>query len=344
MTSTSSCSSISRPMIDGFGRKVSYLRLSVTDRCDLRCNYCMSERMVFLPKSELLTLEELEQVAVAFIERGIKKIRVTGGEPLVRRDVRTLIHRLGKRIGNGLEELTLTTNATRLSEFAKYLVEAGVKRINVSLDTLNRDKFREITGRDRLEQVLEGIEAALAFGIRIRINTVALKNYNAEEIPQIISWAHQRGMDCSLIEIMPLGETGYDRFDQFLPLSIVREELESRWTLVEQPRSDAHAGPAQFFQVKETGGRLGFITPLTNNFCASCNRMRVTCTGRIYMCLGQSNFVDLREILRSGPDAMSQLAIALDNALLTKPEKHDFEITEPSMEPALARHMSMTGG
>ena len=343
MTSTS-CRTISRPMIDGFGRKVSYLRLSVTDRCDLRCNYCMSERMVFLPKSELLTLEELEQIAVAFIDRGIKKIRVTGGEPLVRRDVRTLIQRLGTRIGYGLDELTLTTNATRLSEFAAYLVEAGVKRINVSLDTLNRDKFHEITGRDRLDQVLQGIETALSLGLRIRINTVALKNHNSEEIPQIVSWAHQRGMDCSLIEIMPLGETGYDRFDQFLPLSAVREELESRWTLLEQPRTDANAGPAQFFHVNETGGRLGFITPLTNNFCASCNRMRVTCTGRIYMCLGQSNFVDLREILRSGPYAMSKLAEALDKALRTKPEKHDFEITEPAMEPALARHMSVTGG
>lgn len=343
MTSTS-CQKVARPLIDGYGRKVSYLRLSVTDRCDLRCNYCMSERMVFLPKSDLLTLEELEQVAVAFIERGVKKIRVTGGEPLVRRDVRSLIERLGTRLGHGLDELTLTTNATRLSEFATSLVEAGVRRINVSLDTLCSNKFREITGRDRLGDVLDGIDTALSLGIKIRINTVALKNHNAEEIPEIIAWSHQKGMDCSLIEIMPLGETGYDRFDQFLPLSDVREHLESHWTLIEQPRTDANAGPAQFFHVNETGGRLGFITPLTNNFCASCNRMRVTCTGRIYMCLGQSNFVDLREILRSGAEAMDRLTAALDKALLTKPEKHDFEITEPAMEPALARHMSMTGG
>lgn len=343
MTSTS-CQKIVRPMIDGFGRKVSYLRLSVTDRCDLRCNYCMSERMVFLPKNELLTLEELEQVAIAFINRGVKKIRVTGGEPLVRRDVRTLIERLGTRLGHGLDELTLTTNATRLSEFAPSLVEAGIRRINVSLDTLSHEKFREITGRDRLDEVLNGIATALSLGIKIRINTVALKNHNAEEIPEIISWSHQRGMDCSLIEIMPLGDTGYDRFDQFLPLFEVRDQLESQWSLTELPRTDANAGPAQFFHVRETGGKLGFITPLTNNFCASCNRMRVTCTGRIYMCLGQSNFVDLREILRSGPNAMSNLADALDKALLTKPEKHEFEITEPAMEPALARHMSMTGG
>lgn len=341
---SNSCQKMARPMIDGFGRKVSYLRLSVTDRCDLRCNYCMSERMVFLPKSDLLSLEELEQVAIAFIDRGVKKIRITGGEPLVRRDVRTLIERLGTQLGQGLDELTLTTNATRLSEFAPSLVDSGVKRINVSLDTLDGEKFKEITGRDRLNEVINGINTALTCGLKIRINTVALKNHNADEIPDIIAWSHQQGMDCSLIEIMPLGETGYDRFDQFLSLSQVRDELETRWTLTELPRKDVNAGPAQFFRVNETGGRLGFITPLTNNFCASCNRMRVTCTGRIYMCLGQSNFVDLREIMRSGPDAISRLSDALDRALLTKPEKHDFDISEPAMEPALARHMSMTGG
>ena len=332
------------PLQDSFGRKVTYLRISVTDRCDLRCTYCMAESMTFLPKKDLLSLEELETVAGAFIRRGVRKIRITGGEPLVRKDIQLLFDRLGTHLGNGLDELTLTTNATQLARHADKLARAGVRRVNVSLDTLQPDRFAEITRRDQLGQVLEGIAAAKAAGLKVKINTVALKHQNADELPDIISWAHAEGHDVTLIEVMPMGETEEDRFDQYLPLDAVRQDLESRWTLDAETGRAPHAGPSSYVRVRETGGRLGFITPLTQNFCAGCNRVRITCTGRIYMCLGQNNFVDLRAALRESTDPGRALDDALDKALLAKPERHDFSIREPGQEPALARHMSVTGG
>ena len=333
-----------RPLQDRFGRKVTYLRLSVTDRCDLRCTYCMAESMTFLPRRELLTLEELEQVARAFIRRGVRKIRITGGEPLVRKGVMSLFERLGAELGNGLEELTLTTNATRLSHHADDLARAGVKRVNVSLDTLNPVRFREISRRDQLGEVLEGIEAAKRAGLEVKINTVALRHQNAEEIPQIIEWAHHNGHGISLIEVMPLGETGEDRFDQYMPLTDVRADLERRWTLETEDRRDPLSGPSAYYRVRETGGRVGFITPLTNNFCAGCNRVRVTCTGRIYMCLGQAGYIDLRDALRGDEAPEAALDKALDAALFAKPERHDFAIESPGQEPVIERHMSVTGG
>jgi len=332
------------PLIDSFGRAVTYLRLSVTDRCDLRCTYCMSERMTFLPKSDLLTLEELERVSKIFIQRGVRKIRVTGGEPLVRKGIPELFEKLAPHIGDGLDELTITTNATRLKEFTPQLVRAGVKRINVSLDTLDPARFFEITRRGSLNQVLEGMDVALDAGLKIKLNTVALKHQNADEIPSIMSWAHRKGMDMTLIEVMPLGETGDDRFDQYIPLPMIRDTLAKTYTLEDETALIANSGPSRYVRVKETGGRLGFITPLTNNFCAGCNRVRVTCTGRIYMCLGQDDHVDLRTILRAHPNDDAPLHAALDLALGRKPEKHDFAITASGQAPALARHMSTTGG
>ncbi|MEM7005317.1 MAG: GTP 3',8-cyclase MoaA [Pseudomonadota bacterium] len=330
------------PLIDSFGRQITYLRLSVTDRCDLRCSYCMAERMTFLPKKDLLTLEELETIAAAFIARGVTKIRITGGEPLVRRDILQLIERLGARLGHDLEELTLTTNATMLSYMAETLARAGVKRLNISLDTLDEQKFEEITRRGRLPQVLAGIDAAQMAGLKVKLNTVALKHQNLDEIPTMVEWAHARGMEMTLIEVMPLGDTGKDRVDQYVPLSTVRERLEQHWTLTDLPRTDANGGPSTYVRIKETGGRLGFITPLTQNFCAGCNRVRVTCTGRIYMCLGQDDHIDLRNILREqGPEALDD---AVDRALFSKPEKHEFRIDDRGADPALSRHMSMTGG
>ncbi len=332
------------PLIDRFGRTVTYLRLSVTDRCDLRCTYCMAERMTFLPKSDLLTLEELERVAHAFIRRGVRKIRVTGGEPLVRRGIPDLFETLGTYLGNGLEELTLTTNATQLKTFTPQLLRAGVKRINVSLDTLDPARFFEITRRGSLAQVLEGIETARAAGLKLKINTVALKDQNTDELPDMIEWAHSKGMDMTLIEVMPLGETGGDRFDQYIPLTMVRDRLAETYTLADIVSTEPDRGPSRYVRISETGGKLGFITPLTNNFCAGCNRVRVTCTGRIYMCLGQDDHIDLRSILRAHPNDDAPLHAALDRALGAKPEKHDFAIRRPGEAPALARHMSLTGG
>jgi len=330
-----------RPLIDSFARQISYVRLSVTDRCDLRCAYCMPERMQFLPKSEVLSLEELHLLALAFIARGVRKIRLTGGEPLVRRDVMTLVERLGREIGGGLDELTLTTNATQLDQHAQRLADAGVRRINISLDTLRPDLFAKLTRRDALAQVLAGIDAADRAGLKVKLNTVALKGLNEDELPSLISWAHGRGFDLTLIEVMPLGEVDEDRFDHYLPLTAVRDALEQRWTLRESPHTSG--GPARYFDVEQTGGRLGFITPLTNNFCAGCNRVRVTATGQIYMCLGQNDSVDLRAALR-GADSEAALDAALDRAIRRKPERHDFHIDAPGSAPALARHMSMTGG
>ena len=331
-------------LVDRFGRQITYLRLSVTDRCDLRCTYCMAERMKFLPRSDLLTLEELDLVTTTFIQRGVRKVRLTGGEPLVRKDVVSLVEQIGRHLGNGLDELTLTTNATLLSGHASALYAAGVRRVNISLDSIDPAKFTAITRRGDLAKVMAGIEAALSVGLKVKINTVALKHQNADELPAIIGWAHGLGMDITLIEVMPLGETGEDRIDQYIPLAMVRDQLEQRWTLTDQPNSDTTAGPSRYVQIAETGGRLGFITPLTSNFCAGCNRMRVTCTGRIYMCLGQDDHVDLRALIRDHPNDATALNKALDRALFAKPEKHDFAINRPGEAPALTRHMSVTGG
>ena len=331
-------------MIDSYGRKVSYLRMSVTDRCDLRCSYCMAERMKFLPKQELLSLEELEAVAWAFVERGVRKIRITGGEPLVRKDIGLLFERLGAMLGNGLDELTLTTNATLLDKFADHLFACGVRRVNISLDTIDPERFREITRLGNLDQVLRGIAAAKKAGLKVKINAVALKHQNVDGLPDMIEWAHGEGHDVTLIEVMPLGETGEDRFDQYIPLPELRDRYTSRWTMEDIPVTDINAGPSRYVRIKETGGKLGFITPLTNNFCAGCNRMRVTCTGRIYMCLGQEDNVDLRAALRESESPEHALSDALDRALLKKPEKHDFEIKSSGKSSALSRHMSVTGG
>ncbi len=328
-------------MLDGFGRRVSYLRLSVTDRCDLRCSYCMPERMRFLPRSEVLSLEELHRLALGFIARGVSKIRVTGGEPLVRRDIVDLFRALGRELGKGLEELTLTTNATQLADHADDLAAAGVRRVNVSLDTRNRRRFEELSRRDMLPQVLDGIAAAKAAGLKVKINTVALKGINQGEIADLIAWAHGEGFDLTLIEVMPLGDVGHDRVDHFLPLTHVRDDLARRWTLT--PLSDSTGGPARYCRVEETGGRLGKITPLTNNFCDGCNRLRVTATGQLYPCLGGAERVDLRAALRSEePDA--SLQHALDEAMRIKPERHHFDISHRGAEPAQPRHMSVTGG
>ncbi|MGB5947780.1 MAG: GTP 3',8-cyclase MoaA [Parvibaculum sp.] len=329
-------------MIDPFGRAVTYLRVSVTDRCDFRCTYCMSEHMTFLPKRDLLTLEELDRVCSAFIRKGVRKLRLTGGEPLVRRDMMTLVRSLGRHLATGaLDELTLTTNGSQLARFAGDLAAAGVRRINVSLDTLDADRFARITRWGRLEQVLEGIEAATRAGLKVKINTVALRNENEAEIPSLIEWAHARGHDITLIETMPLGDIDEDRTDQYLPLSLVRSRLEERWALENLP--DRTGGPARYVRIRETGGRLGFITPLTHNFCESCNRVRLTCTGTLYMCLGQADAADLRAPVRASADD-ALLDAAIDEAISRKPKGHDFVIDRQHKRPALRRHMSVTGG
>jgi len=330
------------PLVDRFARRITYLRLSLTDRCDLRCAYCMPERMTFLPRAEVLSLEELHEVALAFIARGVRKIRLTGGEPLVRRDMMQLVRALGRKIDDGsLDELTLTTNGTRLAEFADDLAAAGVKRINVSLDTLDRAKFAELTRRDSLLQVFEGIAAAKAAGIVIKLNAVALKGINEHELPDLIAWAHGEGHSVTLIEVMPLGEVEGDRYDHYLPLDAVRRDLEARWTLT--ANDTRSGGPARYVDIAETGGRLGFITPLTGNFCEGCNRVRVTATGQLFMCLGGEGKVDLRAALRSD-DPAAGMADAFARAMGEKPEKHNFVIDRAGAAPALARHMSMTGG
>ena len=332
--------SCSQPLVDAFQRRISYLRLSVTDRCDLRCTYCMPEAMTFLPKKDVLSLEELHKLGLAFIERGITKIRLTGGEPLVRRDVMQLVRALGRKLGDGLDELTLTTNGTRLADFARDLADAGVRRVNVSIDTLDPVLFERLSRRDRLNDVKRGIAAAKAAGLRVKLNTVALKGLNEAEIPALVEWAHGQGHDVTLIEVMPLGEVDGERVDHYLPLPAVRDRLEERWTLTDNDH--ASGGPARYVDIAETGGRLGFITPLTNNFCAGCNRIRVTATGQLYACLGGAEQVDLRAALRSDqPD--SKLAEALDEAMRIKPERHHFRI-EKGAAPTQPRHMSMTGG
>jgi len=329
-------------LIDPFGRHIEYLRISVTDRCDFRCLYCMAEDMEFLPKREILSLEELRRLCRAFIRRGVRKIRITGGEPLVRRDIMWLFNALGTEIDAGtLDELTLTTNGSQLDRFAHDLKSAGVRRINVSLDSLDPDRFRALTRRGDLATVLKGLDAADQAGLKVKINMVALKGGNEDEIDRMISWCGTRGYDLTLIETMPLGEVDVSRHAQFLPLSAVREDLEQRWTFDE---SDYRTGgPSRYVRVQETGQRLGFITPLTNNFCAGCNRVRVTCTGRIYMCLGQDDHVDLRAPLRqSGADDL--LDAAIDRAIGRKPEAHDFDIAPDRDGPSVSRFMSTTGG
>ncbi|MGD0191389.1 MAG: GTP 3',8-cyclase MoaA [Rhizomicrobium sp.] len=328
-------------MIDPFGRHISYLRVSVTDRCDFRCVYCMSEHMSFLPKAEVLTLEELERLCAAFIRKGVGRIRITGGEPLVRRGVMSLIEGLGSRIGAGLQELTLTTNGSQLTRFAGALYDAGVRRINVSLDTLDAERFRAITRWGELSKVMAGIDAAQAAGLAVKINTVALKGVNEDEIATMLEWAHGRGMDYTLIETMPMGEIDGDRIAQYLPLSMVRSRLEQSYTLDDCDYRTG--GPARYVRVAETGGRLGFITPLSHNFCESCNRVRLTCTGTLYMCLGQSDDADLRTPLRASSDD-TQLDAAIDAAIARKPKGHDFIIDRRHARPAVARHMSLTGG
>ena len=329
------------PLVDAFQRRITYLRLSVTDRCDLRCSYCMPERMTFLPKREVLSLEELYDLATGFIARGVTKIRITGGEPLVRRDIIDLFTALGRRLGHDLTELTLTTNGTQLASHAEALARAGVRRVNVSLDTLDRARFAELTRRDSLPQVLEGIAAAKAAGLKVKLNAVALKGMNEDELPDLIAWGHSQGHDVTLIEVMPLGDVEEERLDQYLPLDTVRARLEACWALT--PSSYKTGGPSHYVDIAETGGRLGFITPHTNNFCAGCNRLRVTATGQLFPCLGGGEQVDLRGALRSD-DPQANLAAALDEALRIKPEKHHFRMDARGATPATTRHMSMTGG
>ncbi len=328
-------------LVDPFARAITYLRVSVTDRCDFRCVYCMAEDMTFLPKQDLLTLEELERLCGAFIAKGVRKLRLTGGEPLVRRNVMHLVRALGRHLETGaLEELTLTTNGSQLAKYAQELKDAGVRRINVSLDTLDADKFAEITRWGRIGQVMEGLDAADKAGLKVKINAVALKDVNEHEIPQMLEWANGRGYDFTLIETMPLGEINEDRTDQYLPLSQVRESLEQRYTLKDIPYKTG--GPARYVEVRETGGRLGFITPMTHNFCESCNRVRLTCTGTLYMCLGQEDAADLRTVLRAS-ESDEELYKAIEAAIARKPKGHDFVIGR-NAAPAVARHMSLTGG
>jgi cyclic pyranopterin phosphate synthase len=328
------------PLIDPFGRAITYLRVSVTDRCDLRCVYCMAEDMTFLPKADILSLEELDRLCGAFIGLGTRKIRLTGGEPLVRRDVMTLVRSLGARLGGGLEELTLTTNGSQLARFAQELREAGVRRVNVSLDTLLPERFAAITRWGKLDKTLAGIFAARDAGLAVKINAVALRGVNEDEFDTMLAWCGEHGFDLCLIETMPMGDIGGDRTDQYLPLSLVRQRLRLNWTLEESAYRTG--GPARYYTVAETGRRIGFITPLTHNFCESCNRVRLTCTGTLYMCLGQDDQADLRRVLRAGADDAA-LASAVRAAIARKPRGHDFVIDRHA-RPAVARHMSVTGG
>ncbi|GAA0534444.1 cyclic pyranopterin phosphate synthase [Rhizomicrobium palustre] len=328
-------------MIDPFGRKITYLRVSVTDRCDFRCVYCMGENPVFLPKREILTLEEIERLCTAFIRKGVERIRITGGEPLVRRGVLGLFEKLGQNIGAGLKELTLTTNGSQLAGMARGLAAAGVERINVSLDSLDPDRFRAITRWGDLAQVLGGIEAAQDAGLSIKLNTVVLKGVNDHELSQMITWAHERGMDITLIETMPMGGVAEDRTSQYVPLSLVRAALSQEFTLLDSTHRTG--GPARYVTVGETGGRLGFITPMTHNFCESCNRVRLTATGQLYLCLGQEDAADLRSPLRATEDD-GMLGAAIDEAITRKPKGHDFVIDRRHRSPAVSRPMSLTGG
>jgi len=329
-----------QPMIDPFGRRITYLRVSVTDRCDFRCVYCMAESMTFLPRKDLLTLEEIDRLTSAFIAKGVRKVRLTGGEPLVRKNVMWLITSLSRHLGTGLDELTLTTNGSQLARHAAALSDCGIARINVSLDTLDPHRFRAITRWGDFAQVMAGIDAADRAGIKIKINTVALRGVNEDEIEELLRWAHARGFDLTLIETMPMGEIGSDRTEQYLPLSLVRARLQDHFTFEDVPYRSG--GPARYVQVAETGGRLGFITPLTHNFCEACNRVRVTCTGTLYMCLGQEDSADLRAPLRAS-ESDHLLRAAVDAAIAAKPKGHNFVINRGG-RPAVSRTMSATGG
>ena len=330
------------PLVDPFGRAITYLRVSVTDRCDFRCVYCMSEDMAFLPKRDLLSLEELDRLCTAFITRGTRKLRITGGEPLMRRDVMHLFQNLSRHIKSGaLEELTLTTNGSQLSKYATQLVDCGVRRINVSVDTLKHDKFRAVTRIGDLDVVLAGIDAARKAGLAVKLNAVALRGVNDDEVHDLVTYAHDRGMDITFIEVMPMGEIDGQRIDQYWPLNQVREKLSERFTL--EPLDYRTGGPARYFRATETGGKIGFITPLTHNFCESCNRVRVTCTGTLFMCLGQEDAVDLRAPLRAS-ESDEALHAAIEGAIARKPKGHDFIIDRTTRAPAVSRHMSMTGG
>jgi cyclic pyranopterin phosphate synthase len=329
-------------MTDPFGRTISYLRVSVTDRCDLRCFYCMSEDMTFLPKADLLTLEELDRLCSAFIAKGVRKLRLTGGEPLVRRNVMSLVRSLSRHLATGaLGELTLTTNGSQLARFAEELKDCGVRRINISLDTLDPAKFRAITRWGDLDKVLAGIEAARAAGLAVKINAVALKGLNEDEIPSLMEWAHGLGMALTLIEVMPMGEIGAGRIDQYVPLSLVRGRLSKQYTLTDL--DETTGGPARYVRVEETGGKIGFITPMTHNFCEACNRVRITCTGTLHTCLGHEDASDLRKPLRASADD-ALLAAAIDRAIGSKPKGHDFIIDRRHNRPSVSRHMSVTGG
>jgi len=331
-----------RALVDPFQRAITYLRVSVTDRCDFRCVYCMSEHMTFLPKADLLSLEELDRLCSAFIAKGVTKLRLTGGEPLVRRGIMTLVSSLSRHLKSGaLSELTLTTNGSQLEKYAAELKGHGVERINVSIDTLNPDTFRAITRWGNLDKVIAGIDAAQAAGLKVKINAVALKGVNEDEIADLVAWSHGRGMDITLIEVMPLGDIEESRLDQYLPLSLVRSRLSERFTL--EDIDYRTGGPARYTRVKETGGRLGFITPMTHNFCESCNRVRITCTGTLFMCLGQEDAADLRTPLRAS-ESDDLLYTAIDEAITRKPKGHDFVIDRRQHRPAVSRHMSVTGG
>jgi cyclic pyranopterin phosphate synthase len=340
---TASSAPEGRGLIDPFGRLISYVRVSVTDRCDLRCTYCMQERQTFLPRADLLTLEELDRVCSTFVRLGTRRLRLTGGEPLVRKGFTDLVRGLSRHLRSGaLDELTLTTNGTRLAEHAQELARAGVRRVNVSLDTLDADKFRRITRGGDLGKVLAGLEAARSAGLKVKINTVALKGDNAGELVDMVRWAHELGMDMTLIETMPLGEIEQDRTEQYLSLAQVRADLEQFWTLT--PMAKRTGGPARYVRVEETGGTLGLITPMSHTFCEACNRVRVTCTGELFLCLGQDDKADLRGVLRDHPDDSAAVEEAIRAAIALKPKGHDFRIDRPGAAPAVARPMSMTGG
>ena len=334
---------VSPALIDPFGRKIDYVRVSVTDRCDLRCTYCMAERQTFLPRAELLTIEELDRLCTSFVDLGTTRLRLTGGEPLIRKGFMDLVAGLSRHLKSGrLRELTLTTNGTQLERYAEALARYGVRRVNVSIDTLDPDAYRRITRGGDLAGVLRGLDAAQAAGIEIKINAVALKNDNADDLKDMIAWAHGRGMGITLIETMPLGEIEADRTDQYLPLSTVRAGLEQDWTLT--PLTKRTGGPARYFKVEETGGQLGLITPMTHTFCEACNRVRVTCTGTLFLCLGQEDHADLREVLRTSPNDDAPLHDAIREAISRKPKGHDFDISKRGAAPAVSRPMSMTGG
>lgn len=330
------------PLIDPFGRAITYVRVSVTDRCDFRCTYCMSDATRFLPRRELLSLEELDRLCSVLVAHGTRKLRITGGEPLVRRDILTLLARLSRHLASGaLDELTLTTNGSQLARAATQLADCGIRRINVSLDTLDEDKFRAVTRRGDLAQVLDGIAAARRAGLQVKINTVALKGFNDDEVRPLVTWAHGEGMEITFIEVMPLGEDRSDQPDRFLPLDRVVSELGRSFTL--EPSGHRTGGPARYMRARETGGRIGFITPLSHNFCESCNRVRVTCTGTLFMCLGQNDAADLRTPLRASADD-GLLVTALEEAIARKPKGHDFLADRLLASPRVSRPMSMTGG